>query len=78
MGLVEDYDAPLDLEAAAREVYMTPQDFKLALGYASARNVNLGARLAGLAHGRRVERSYWESSYDVAYGVKEMWRQAKQ
>ena len=39
----------MTLEQAARELATTPDELRLALGYASAGNIKLGARLSGWA-----------------------------
>jgi hypothetical protein len=70
----EDYDAPVTLEIAARELYVTPQELTFALGYASSAQVKLGARLASLPHGGQIERKYWESQYEIAYGAVALWK----
>jgi hypothetical protein len=74
--LVDEYDATLDLADCARELYVTPQELTHAFGYASQKQVKLGARLAGVVHGREVTREYWESSYATAFAAVQLWRQA--
>lgn len=73
--LVDTYDKPLTLEDCARELYVTPQDLEHALGYASSRQVKLGARLAGLAHDQTITRPYFESQYSTAYAAVKLWQQ---
>jgi hypothetical protein len=75
-SFVDAYDAPLSLDDAAREMYVAPEQLKLALGYASQAGVKLGARVSGLAHGRDVPRAHWEESYKSAYLAMQIWRSA--
>lgn len=72
---VRFYDQPLDLEQAARELYTTPEELRLALAYASAHYEDLGARLAGLTAERTIPREAWEESgwRQAAYYL-EQWR----
>lgn len=69
-----DYDSNLTLEDAARELYVTPDELTLALGYASQKQVKLGARLAGLPHGRNITRDYWESQFHIAWAAVQLWQ----
>lgn len=73
---VSDYDADLSLEDAAREVYATAEDLKLALAYASQVGGNkiVRSRLAALAHGKKVPRKAWEQLWRQAYIAIQIWR----
>lgn len=70
---VDNYDADLTIEDAARELYCSPRELELAFGYWSDKT-KLGARLAGLPHGRSVSRPYFESVFDTAYFAVKGWR----
>lgn len=75
--LIDDYDRPLTLEDAARELYVTPQELTHAFGYASTRQIKLGARLSDLPHGGTIDRAYWESQFSVAWSALELWKDLK-
>ena len=66
------YDAEVTLERAAAELYTKPEELRLALAYASA-GVKLGARLAGLAHGKPLPRTAWEEHYLTAAEALYAW-----
>lgn len=66
--------ADLALEDAARELYCTPEDLRDALAYASANQIETGNRLAGLAHGRKIPRTQWESDYLKAQAMLGVWQ----
>jgi hypothetical protein len=68
------YDAPVDLDRAAAELYAAPDELKLALALGSASGGKLGARLSGLAHGRTVPRVAWEEYYLSARQMLRTWR----
>lgn len=71
------YREELDLEGAARELYTTPEEFRLALGYAASANIEIGGRLAGLAHGRTIPRDTWEQDYQRAEIMLKTWSAVK-
>lgn len=71
---VNRYDASLDLEATARELRTTPDEWRNALGLASVELKQLGARVAGLAHGRTIPRAAWEDQYLAAKQHLINWR----
>lgn len=60
---IGDYLADVTLERAASELACDPERLRNALAYASARYINIGPRLAGLAHDVPVPRSQWKSDY---------------
>jgi hypothetical protein len=72
--LIREYDRPLTLEDAARELYVAPEVLSNALGYWSAARKQMPARLAALAHGGTINRDSWESSYRFAVEVVAVWR----
>lgn len=76
-GALAAYDAPVTLDAAARELYTTPAELTLAL--AAAQNVGhrFGARLSGLAHGLDMPRSTWEELYPIAWQYVRQWEKQK-
>jgi len=69
-----DYRADLGLQRAAGELAATPDEFRLALGYASLNKIDIGVRLAGLTAGRTIPRSEWEQDFQTAYAVLTTWR----
>jgi hypothetical protein len=55
---IKEYDEPLSLAQAAREVYSTPEELRNAIAdYAPSGK--LTARLAALAHGQAISRDQW-------------------
>lgn len=68
--VIRNYDAPVTLEQAAAELETTPEELKLALGYAGS----LPARLAQLAEGETIARSSWEDVYRIAYYADQSWK----
>lgn len=77
MSAIGAYDADVDLERAAAEVYLTPQELKRAIAYGSEQGRRLGARLSSLAHGQTVPREAWEENYIAVRGIAELWRQSR-
>ncbi len=75
---IDRYDAEVTLAQAARELAATPDELRLALAYASARNVALGARLSALAHDQPLPRSAWENAFAAAHAAMQLWRAATQ
>jgi hypothetical protein len=57
------YNADVTLERAAAELACDPVQLRNALAFASARYINIGNRLAGLAHGVAVPRTQWKQDY---------------
>jgi len=72
--VVRTYDAKVTREQAARELYMPEEEFRLALGYYSAK-YSLSRRLADLAQGGSISRAQWQSEYGLAQVVKQKWEQ---
>lgn len=71
-AVVRTYDAKVTREQAARELYMSDEEFRLALGYYSAK-YSLTPRLAALAQGVPVSRGQWQGEFALAYVVKQKW-----
>ncbi len=71
-SVVRTYDAKVTREQAAREVYMTDEEFRLALGYYSAK-YSLSRRLADLVEGGSISRGQWVAEYPLAQVVKAKW-----
>ena len=69
---VRSYDGDVSLEQAARELYTTKEDFRLALGDYS-RQYGLSGRLAFLAQDQPISRRQWVSNYPLALKVKALW-----
>lgn len=70
--IVQLYDAPVTVEQAARELYTTPETWRLALGNYS-RTYNLSGRLALMAQGQPMSRQQWEANFHLAQQVLEAW-----
>lgn len=64
----------LTLADAARELYCTPDDLRLAIGYAADNQIEIKSRLAGLAHGRSITRKQWEDDYLRAKAMVDVWK----
>jgi len=60
---IGDYLADVTLERAASELACDPEHLRNALAWASARYIDVGARLAGLAHDVPVPRSQFEQDF---------------
>jgi len=76
---VTNYDKTLTLEDAAREVFATPEELKLALAYASqvGQQRVVRSRLAALAHGKPMRREAWEANWRQAFNALLIWRSKK-
>ena len=66
---VDEYDRTLTLEDVAREHYIEPKELRLALAYYGA----LPARLASLAHGKRINRPTAERLWYTLRQVVQRW-----
>lgn len=73
-ALVDAYDAPLSTEDVARELYLSKEELPLALAHANNGGYKLSARIAGLAHGGSVPRTYWEANFAAAWTAVQNWR----
>lgn len=71
---IQRYDVDLTPQRAALELYCRPEELQNALAYASLNKVDIGVRLAGLAHGRTIPRFAWEQDYAEAEAVLRVWR----
>jgi len=71
-AMVQLYDAPVTMEQAAREVYATPEEWRLALGNYS-RTYQLSGRLALMAQGEPISREQWQANYALAQRVMATW-----
>lgn len=71
-AVVQDYDAPVALDQAARELYVTQDDWRLALGNYS-RTGQLTGRLALMAQGHAITRDQWQANYHLAQKVLALW-----
>ncbi len=72
---VADYTADVTLETAAGELFCEPKTLALALGWASATQLDIGPRLAGLPHGFAMPRATWESDFQRAVGILKLWNE---
>lgn len=69
---VRFYDAPLGLEQQAREVYLKPDGWRLALGYYSSK-YGLTGRLAEASQGKPITREMWEENFGKAMEIAKLW-----
>lgn len=67
------YVNDLELSDAARELYIDAEELRLALGWAGANSIEIGSRLAGLAHGRTIPRDQFEQDYPRALAMLNTW-----
>lgn len=74
---VAAYDSRLTLADSAHELGCDPAELKLALAWASARDIRLGARISSLAHGGSVPRRAWEQHYLAVEQVLAEWEQVR-
>jgi len=72
-AVVRAYDAPLNLEQQARELYTTPEEWRLALGNYS-RTYQLSSRLALAAQGQPITRNQWQADFALAQKVLAVWQ----
>lgn len=71
-AVVQAYDAPVSPEQAAQELYVTLQDWRLALGNYS-RTGQLTGRLALMAQGKEISREQWAANYGLAQRILVLW-----
>ncbi len=71
-AVVRTYDAPVTLEQAARERYMSKQELKDVLGYYSAK-YSLSRRLADLAQDGQITRQQWQNEQHNVYLAELAW-----
>jgi hypothetical protein len=71
------YDAPLDLEDAARELGRDPEELRHAISAAGEYGILLGARAKGLAEGLTEPRKAFEGDMLVLEAACEAWEQAQ-
>ena len=76
VAAVKAYDAPVTLEACAREMYVAPEEIPLALGWARSNRINLGPRAPMLAHGEPMPRDAFEEIYRNFRAAVDRWRAA--
>lgn len=60
-AVIKAYDGPVDLAQAARELYTTPDELRLAIG-GYAPSLKLSARIAALAEGMPMSRDQFKAS----------------
>ncbi len=73
---LQRYINDLELSDAARELYIDSEELRLALGWAGANSIEIGSRLAGLAHGRTIPRDQFESDFLKAQAMVQTWAAA--
>lgn len=71
---VNQHDKPLGFNETARELGLTDWQWRQALAADLANRKLLGARIAGLAHGRTIPRESWEERYAETYQQTKPWR----
>jgi hypothetical protein len=69
---VKQYDAPVTPEQAARELYVEPEEWRLALGWYSLTG-QLTGRLALMAQGQSISREQWQSNFHLAQKAIHAW-----
>lgn len=74
MAFVRLYDAPVTLEQAARELYSTPEELRLAIADYTRLYSNASGRLAALAHDTPMTRQQWIQNFDLGRYAVELWR----
>lgn len=74
IAVIREYDRPLSIEDAARELYVSPEELRNALGYWTSAKKKMSARLASLAHGGTINRESWEGAYREALFILHTWR----
>jgi hypothetical protein len=74
---IQDYDRPLTIRDAARELYVPVEELEFALGWVTASGKKMPARIASLAHGGTINRDSWESSYHFMPRVLAAWRSSQ-
>ena len=74
VACIKAYDAPVTLAQAAREVYSTPEELRLAIG-GYAPTLKLTARLSMLAEGQPISRDQWKLNVgQVVLEILPAWR----
>ena len=71
-NVVRAWDGLVSPEQAALELYVTPEEWRLALGNYS-RTYQLTGRLALMAQGQSISRPQWEANFALAYKVLHAW-----
>lgn len=71
---IRDYESDVDIRRASHELGCLQGELKNALAYASAHYLDIGPRLAGLAHGEKIARTAWEESYQQAQVMLKTWK----
>ncbi len=61
--VINSYVAQVDLQTAARDLYTTPENLRLALAYESNTNKLLSPYLVQLSQGLKINRETWEAVY---------------
>jgi hypothetical protein len=73
---VKLYDAPVDIEQGARELYTTPQELKFAIADYTRLYPTSTGRLADMPY-RPMSRSQWVENFALAQYVVELWKYQK-
>lgn len=71
---VTQYDATMDLTQAARELYCTPKELQLAIGYYSRVTGKLGARGSALGTGGAISRDDFKFRFYLFQEILSIWR----
>lgn len=61
--IVDKYVARVDIQTAARDLYTTPENLRLAFAYESNTNKSLSPYIVQLAQGQSINRETWEAIY---------------
>lgn len=68
------YDEPVDLDRAAAELFVSPEQLKQTISLESAAGGSLTVRIAGLAHGQTISRKAFEEAWLALWTATQKWR----
>lgn len=68
------YSQRLPLDAVCRELYTTPEELKLAIGYAAVNGIDMGVRSSDMLYGFKIPRAQFEDDYLKLHAVIDVWR----
>lgn len=71
---VARYDEPVDLERAAAELFVEPEQLRNQIALESTAGGSLTARVAGLAHNQPISREAFEEAWLALWTVTKKWR----
>jgi hypothetical protein len=75
VAFVKRYDAPVDIEQAAREQYSTPEELRFALADYARLYPQQRPRFVQIVQpGQTISRKQWKGEFDLARYAVELWR----